>query len=182
MVAEDEILTREGIVRLLTEAGMNVVGQSADAGSIAELVAAQRPAALLIDIRMPPTFTDEGLTAAAQLRARFPDLGILVLSHHLEPAYALRLLQDAPEGVGYLLKERVLDGAMLADAIRRVVSGETVVDPGIVERLLNRKRQRDPLAGLSEREREVLGLVAEGLTNRAVADRLGVTERTVESH
>ena len=182
IVAEDAMLTREGIVRLLAGAGIEVVGEAADAASIGELVSQLHPDAVIMDIRMPPTHTDEGLVAAARLRKTFPDLGILVLSHYLEPAYALRLIDEAPERVGYLLKDRVLDGGMLAEAIQRVVAGETVVDPGIVERLLNRKRQRDPLADLSEREREVLGLVAEGLTNRAVATRLGVTERTVESH
>jgi DNA-binding NarL/FixJ family response regulator len=169
-------------VRLLVEAGHDVVGQASDAESLSVLATEQRPDAVVIDIRMPPTHTDEGLVAAARLRKAFPHLGILVLSQFLEPAYALRLIEEAPEGVGYLLKERVLDGATFAEALRRVVDGETVVDPAIVERLLSRKRSRDPLESLSEREREVLALVAEGLTNHAVAVRLGVTERTVESH
>jgi serine/threonine-protein kinase len=135
-----------------------------------------------VDIRMPPTHTDEGLVAAAQLKERFPALGVVVLSAYLEPAYALRLISENPEGIGYLLKERVVDSAMLLDALRRVCEGETVVDPTIVSRLMGRKRRNDPLAALTPREREVLSLVAEGLTNRAIAERLVVAERTVESH
>ena len=182
IVAEDVMLTREGIVRLLTDAGVEVVAQTGDADTLLVLAASELPDAVLLDIRMPPTHTDEGLRAAVQLKAVFPTLGVIVLSQYVEPAYALQLIEQNPEGVGYLLKERVVDGAMLVDALRRVIDGETVVDPTIVARLLGRKRRNDPLAGLTNREREVLGLVAEGLSNHAIATRLVVTDRTVETH
>jgi DNA-binding NarL/FixJ family response regulator len=182
IVAEDVMFTREGIVRLLKEAGVDVVAQASEAAGLLEGVARERPDAAIVDIRMPPTHTDEGLVAAAQLKERFPALGVVVLSAYLEPAYALRLISENPEGIGYLLKERVVDSAMLLDALRRVCEGETVVDPTIVSRLMGRKRRNDPLAALTPREREVLSLVAEGLTNRAIAERLVVAERTVESH
>jgi DNA-binding NarL/FixJ family response regulator len=182
IVAEDVMFTREGIVRLLKEAGVDVVAQASEAAGLLEGVARERPDAAIVAIRMPPTHTDEGLVAAAQLKERFPALGVVVLSAYLEPAYALRLISENPEGIGYLLKERVVDSAMLLDALRRVCEGETVVDPTIVSRLMGRKRRNDPLAALTPREREVLSLVAEGLTNRAIAERLVVAERTVESH
>ena len=176
------MLTREGIVRLLEEAGVEVVAQSEDAATLIRQVRTERPDAAIVDIRMPPTRTDEGLVAAQQIRAEHPDIGVLVLSHYVEPSYAIRLLEDHPERIGYLLKERVFDVAILVDALRRIGDGETVVDPTIVARLLGRARREDPLAELTEREREVLGLLAEGLSNRAIAGRLFVTERTVEAH
>lgn len=182
IVAEDLMLTREGIVRLLTDAGIDVVAQAGDAEALVQLIGRERPDAVILDIRMPPTHTDEGIVAAARVRDGFPGVGVLVLSHYLESAWALRLVEEHPEGVGYLLKDRVVDGAAIVDALRRVVDGETVVDPTIVARLLGRRRRDDPLATLSAREREVLGLVAEGLSNRAIAERLTVTERTVENH
>ena len=182
VVAEDTMLTREGIVRLLVEAGVDVVAQAEDAGTLIRHVRLERPDAAIIDIRMPPTHTDEGLVAAQEIRTEHPDVGVLVLSHYVEPMYAIRLLEEHPERVGYLLKERVFDVAILIDALRRIGEGETVIDPTIVARLLGRRRREDPLAELTEREREVLGLLAEGLSNRAIAARLFVTERTVEAH
>jgi DNA-binding NarL/FixJ family response regulator len=182
IVAEDLMLTREGIVRLLAEAGVNVIAQVPDSDGLLSLVAAHKPDAVILDIRMPPTHTDEGIVAAGRIRDAFPGVGVLVLSQYVEPSWALRLVAEHPEGVGYLLKERVVEMAVIVDALRRVVDGETVVDPTIVARLLGRRRRQDPLAALSSREREVLGLVAEGLTNRAIAEQLVVAERTVEAH
>ncbi len=182
VVAEDLMLTREGIVRLLGDAGIDVVGVAEDADALLRLVHQQRPDVAITDIRMPPTHTDEGLAAAARIRAEYPTTGVLVLSQYVEPSYAMRLLADHPESVGYLLKERVFDVAVLVDALRRITDGETVIDPTIVSRLLGRKRRDDPLATLTDREREVLALVAEGLSNRAIAERIVVTDRTVEAH
>ena len=182
VVAEDTMLTREGIVRLLEEAGIDVVAQAEEPATLIRQVRLERPDAAIVDIRMPPTHTDEGLVATQQIRAEHPDIGVLVLSHYVEPEYAIRLLEEHPERIGYLLKERVFDVAILVDALRRIGDGETVVDPTIVARLVDRRRRHDPLAELTAREREVLGLVAEGLANRAIAARLFVTERTVEAH
>jgi DNA-binding NarL/FixJ family response regulator len=182
VVAEDTMLTREGIVRLLEAANVEVVAQVEDATALIRQVRLERPDVAIVDIRMPPTHTDEGLVAAQQIRQEHPRIGVLVLSHYVEPSYALRLLEEHPERVGYLLKERVFDIAVLVDALRRITDGETVVDPTIVSRLVDRRRRADPLGGLTRREREVLGLVAEGLSNRALAARLFVTERTVEAH
>jgi serine/threonine-protein kinase len=182
IVVEDLMLTRAGIVHLLTDAGIDVVAQAGDADSLVRLIAQERPDAVVLDIRMPPTHTDEGIVAAARVRDGFPGVGVLVLSHYVESAWALRLVEEHPEGVGYLLKDRVVDGAAIVDALRRVVDGETVVDPTIVARLLGRRRRNDPLASLTTREREVIALVAEGMSNRAIAERLVVAERTVENH
>jgi DNA-binding NarL/FixJ family response regulator len=182
VVAEDTMLTREGIVRLLEEAGVEVVGQAEDVATLMRHVRLERPDAAIVDIRMPPTNTDEGLLAAQQIRAEHPDVGVLLLSHYVEPSYAIRLLEEHPERIGYLLKERVFDVAILVDALRRIGEEETVVDPTIVARLVGRRRRANPLVELTQREREVLGLVAEGLSNRAIAGRLFVTERTVEAH
>ena len=182
VVAEDTMLTREGIVRLLEGSSVEVVAQAEDAATLIRHVRLERPDVAIIDIRMPPTYTDEGLVAAQQIRQEHPAIGVLVLSHYVEPSYALRLLEEHPEQVGYLLKERVFDIAVLVDALRRITDGETVVDPTIVSRLVGRRRREDPLGELTPREREVLGLVAEGLSNRAIAARLFVTERTVEAH
>jgi len=182
VVAEDVMLTREGIVRLLADAGVDVVGQAEDAEELLRRVRLTRPDVAIVDIRMPPTHTEEGLVAAREIRDEHPDVGVLVLSQYVEPNYAMRLIEEHPERVGYLLKERVFDVAILVDALRRLADGETVVDPTIVARLVQRPRRENPLAGLTPREREVLGLVAEGMSNRAIAARLFVTERTVEAH
>jgi DNA-binding NarL/FixJ family response regulator len=182
VVADDTLLIREGIVRLLRDAGIAVVAEAEDAQGLLHQVGLACPDVAVVDIRMPPTHTDEGLVAAQTIRAQHPQVGVLVLSQYVEPSYALRLLQEQPERVGYLLKDRVFDIATVVDALRRIVDGETVIDPTIVSRLVGRRRRQDPLALLSEREREVLGLIAEGLSNRAIATRLYVTERTVEAH
>ena len=182
VVADDVMLTREGIAHLLVEAGIDVVAQAEDADGVLREVRLKQPDVAIVDIRMPPTHTDEGLVAAQRIRADHPAIGVLVLSQYVEPSYALRLLEEHPERVGYLLKQRVFDVAVLVDALRRIVDGETVVDPTIVSRLVGRQRRHDPLAELTPREGEVLGLVAEGLSNGAIASRLFVTERTVEAH
>jgi DNA-binding NarL/FixJ family response regulator len=182
VVAEDVMLTRAGIVRLLTDAGYDVVGEADDLDGLMRRVVSTDPDAVVIDIRMPPSFTDEGIVAAQRIRAEHDDVGVLVLSQYVEPSYAMRLIEDHPERVGYLLKERVFDVAILIDALRRIADGECVIDPTIVARLVGRRRRADPLAVLTDREREVLGLLAEGLSNAAIASRLFVTERTVEAH
>jgi DNA-binding NarL/FixJ family response regulator len=182
VVADDVMLTREGIVRLLRDAEIDVVAEADDAEALLRHVRNTRPDVAIVDIRMPPTHTDEGLVAAQQIRSQYPDVGVLVLSQYVEPSYAMRVLEEHPERTGYLLKDRVFDVALLIDALRRIAESETVVDPTIVSRLVGRRRRTDPLAELSNREREVLGLVAEGLSNKAVAARLFVTERTIEAH
>src|SRR4029453_5148781 len=158
------------------------VAEAEEADGLLRHVRLARPDAAIVDIRMPPTHTDEGLVAAQRIRADHPAVGGLVLSQYVEPSYAMRLLEEHPERVGYLLKDRVFDVAILVDALRRIADGETVIDPTIVSRLVGRHRRADPLEELTEREREVLGLVAEGLSNKAIAARLFVTERTVEAH
>lgn len=182
VVAEDNMLTREGIVSVLTSSGVEVVGVADQADGLLRSVERERPDAAVVDIRMPPTHTDEGLVAARTIRADHPDTVVLVLSQYVETGYALRLLEEHPEGLGYLLKDRLFDGAVLVDALRRLCERESVVDPTIVAQLMRRRRRTDPLDSLSEREQEVLGLVAEGYSNKALAARLSIAERTVEAH
>jgi DNA-binding NarL/FixJ family response regulator len=182
VVADDVLLTRQGIVRLLQDAGIDVVGEAEDAEGLLRNVRLDRPDVAIVDIRMPPTHTDEGLVAAQSIRADHPEIGVLLLSQYVEPSYAMRLVEDHPERVGYLLKERVFDIATVVDALRRIVDGETVIDPTIVARLVARRRRQDPLSQLTGREQEVLGLIAEGMSNRAIASRLFITDRTVEAH
>lgn len=182
VVADDSLLTRAGIASLLASAGVEVVGEASDATELLDLVRQTCPDVALIDIRMPPTHTDEGLVAAREIRGAHPDVGVLVLSQFIEPAYAMQLLEDHPERIGYLLKERVYDIATVVDALRRITEDESVIDPTIVARLIGRRRVIDPLAVLTAREREVLSLLAEGMSNRALASRLFVTERTIEAH
>jgi DNA-binding NarL/FixJ family response regulator len=183
VIADDSVLLREGVSRLLAEAGFEVVGQAADPDELLRVVAEKEPDVAIVDIRMPPTHTDEGLRAARELRSRYPSLGVLVLSQYVRPSYAFELLADDARGVGYLLKDRVSDLRELSDAVHRVGEGGSVLDPSVVSQLVGRRRQgHDPIDDLSEREREVLGLMAEGHTNRAIAERLFITERTVEKH
>jgi DNA-binding NarL/FixJ family response regulator len=182
VLAEDSVLLREGLSRLLEEAGFDVVAVTGDADSALLLVEKYRPDVAVLDIRMPPTHSDEGLRAACEIRLRYPEVGILVLSQYVETSYAARLMADGAEGVGYLLKDRVSDVAELAEAVRRVGSGGCAVDPQVVSRLLGRKRPAGGLDQLSERERDVLALMAEGRSNHAVAEGLFMSEKTVESH
>jgi DNA-binding NarL/FixJ family response regulator len=181
VIADDMMLIRSGLARLLTEAGVEVVGEAADADHLMRLVAVEHPDVAVVDIRMPPTQTDEGLVAARHIRQEWPSTAVLLLSQYLDPRYAQRLFADQPDGLGYLLKERVSDIAVLIDALQRVHEDECVLDPSIVSRLLKRRRAGDPLSRLSAREHEVLALLAEGRSNQGVAAALGVSERTVEA-
>jgi DNA-binding NarL/FixJ family response regulator len=182
VLADDSVLLREGIARLLEDAGMEIVAQSGTADDVVRHVGLHKPDVALVDIRMPPTQTDEGLRAAQQIRKRFPGVGVLVLSQYVEPAYAMELLAETAEGVGYLLKDRVSDVGEFADAVRRVAGGGSALDPAIVSMLVGRRRREDPLEALTPREREVLELMAEGKSNQAIAERLFVTMRAIEKH
>ena len=182
VVAEDSVLLREGIVRILEDAGIEVAGQAGDADDLLRKVRAHRPDVAITDIRMPPTHTDEGLRAAHEIRGELPDVGVLVLSQYVEQGYALDLLADNAAGVGYLLKDRVADVEAFLDAVRRVADGGSALDPEVVSQLLGRRRRDDPLEQLTAREREVLGLMAEGRSNQAIAEALVVSERAVEKH
>ncbi len=182
MIADDSVLLREGIVRLLQETGFDVVAQSGTADDLMRHVAMHRPEVAIVDIRMPPTHTDEGLRAAREIRERFPLTGVLVLSQYIEQGYALDLLSESAEGVGYLLKDRISDVEQFASSVRRVAEGGSALDPAVVSELIGRQRKDDPLGALTPREREVLELMAEGRSNQAIADRLFVTLRAVEKH
>jgi DNA-binding NarL/FixJ family response regulator len=182
IVADDSTLLREGVVRLLEEAGFEVAGQAADGEELLRKVRAHKPDVAVVDVRMPPTHTDEGLRAAREIRAELPAVGVLVLSQYVEVAYARELLAESAEGLGYLLKDRVADVAALTEAVRRVGEGGSALDPEVVSQMLGRQRRDDPLAELTPREREVLGLMAEGRSNGAIAAELVVTERAVEKH
>jgi len=181
VVADDVMLLRSGLARLLTDAGVEVVGEACDADELLRAVAEHRPDVALVDIRMPPTFTDEGLLAARRVRERHPGTAVVLLSQYLQVRYAERLLADQPGGIGYLLKERVADIAVLVDALRRVTEGECVIDPTIVSRLLGRRRADSPLTRLTPREHDILTLMAQGRSNSGIAAELGISERTVEA-
>lgn len=182
VIADDELLLREGVARLLADAGIDVVATVDNADALLERVARVKPDVALVDIRMPPTHRDEGIVAAREIRANHPETGVLVLSHYLESIYALRLLEDHPERCGYLLKERVSDIAVLVDALRRIAEDECVIDPTIVNQLLHKPRDTGPLDTLTERERDVLEAMAEGYSNEAIAGRLFLSTKTVEAN
>jgi DNA-binding NarL/FixJ family response regulator len=182
VIAEDSVLLREGVARILADAGFEVVGQAGTAEELMLKVRSYSPDVAIVDIRMPPTHTDEGLQAAHEIREKHPGIGVLVLSQYVEPAYAMELLAESAEGVGYLLKDRISDVQEFSDAVRRVADGGSALDPQIVSQLVGRRRGDDPLGELTPREREVLGLMAEGRSNQGIAERLVVTERAVEKH
>ena len=182
VVADDSVLLREGVVRLLEEKGFDVVAQAGDAEDLIRKVNAHKPDVAVVDIRMPPTNTDDGLRAALEIRATHPDTGVLVLSQYVEEGYALELVGDSAGGVGYLLKDRVADVDRFVDSVRRVAEGGSALDPEVVSQLVGRARRDDPLGELTPREREVLELMAEGRSNNAIAAQMIVTERAVEKH
>jgi DNA-binding NarL/FixJ family response regulator len=182
-VADDAVILREGLARLLDEAEFEVVGLASDADELYRLVERSRPDVAIVDIRMPPTHTDEGLQAAKRIRARWPEIGILVLSQFVQARYAVELLAHGTEGVGYLLKDRVSDLEELTTSVRRIGEGGSVLDPSVVAQLVGQRRKGDdPLEHLTERELEVLALMAEGRSNKAIGERLFITEHTVEKH
>jgi DNA-binding NarL/FixJ family response regulator len=182
VIADDEMLLREGLARLLTDAGIDVVGKAATADALLRRVELTNPDIAIVDIRMPPTHTDEGLVAAHHIRTTHPNVGVLVLSHYLESHYAMRLLEEHPERAGYLLKDRVRDVAVLIDALERINEGECVLDPTIVSRLVGRPREPSALDELTAREREVLALIAEGHSNDGICKKLFLSPKTVETH
>jgi DNA-binding NarL/FixJ family response regulator len=182
VIADDSLLVREGIASLLRRAGFDVVAEAATGEEAVELVDAHAPDLAVLDVRMPPTQTDEGLRAAREIRARHPRVGIVILSQHVEVGLAMRALAETPERLGYVLKDRVTETDDFAATLRRVAGGGSALDPKVFEQLLGARRDDGPLSGLSEREREVLALVAEGLSNRAIGERLGITEGGVQKH
>jgi DNA-binding NarL/FixJ family response regulator len=182
VIADDAVLFREGLARVLEAAGIEVAAQVGDAEQLLAQIRADPPAAVVVDIRMPPTHTAEGLEAARRIRAEHPRVGVLVLSQYVEPHHAVQLLQDGAGGVGYLLKDRVADVGEVVDAVRRVATGGSVIDPEVVAQLVGRRRTRDPIQELTERERQVLALMAEGRSNQAIGERLFLSPKTVEAH
>ena len=182
IVADDSVLLREGLARLLDESGFEVVAQAGDGEELLRKAKAHKPDIAIVDIRMPPTHTDEGLRAAIAIRETIPDTGVLVLSEYLEEQYALELLADDAAGVGYLLKSRISDVDRFAEAVRRVAEGGSALDPEVVSQMVGRRRVKDPLEELTPREREVLRLMAEGRSNHAIAETLVISERAVEKH
>jgi DNA-binding NarL/FixJ family response regulator len=182
VIADDAVLFREGLARVLEAAGIEVAAQVGDAEQLLAQIRANPPAAVVVDIRMPPTHTAEGLEAARRIRAEHPRVGVLVLSQYVEPHHAVQLLQDGAGGVGYLLKDRVADVGEVVDAVRRVATGGSVIDPEVVAQLVGRRRTRDPIQELTERERQVLALMAEGRSNQAIGERLFLSPKTVEAH
>jgi DNA-binding NarL/FixJ family response regulator len=182
MVADDQVLFRAGLSRLLTDAAIEVTAQVGDAGALLDAVDRDPPDAVVLDIRMPPTHTTEGLDAARRLAIRHPQVGVLVLSAFVEPHYAMRLVDSGAARAGYLLKERVTDPAELVDALHRITQGGVVIDPGVVAQLLGRRRTAGPLDALSTRERDVLAVMAEGRSNQAICDRLFLSPKTVEAY
>jgi DNA-binding NarL/FixJ family response regulator len=182
VLADDAGLIRQGLARLLDDAGIEVVGQAANGAELLMLVNATRPDVAIVDIRMPPTFTDEGLVAAQQLQLRHPGIGVLVLSQYVDLAYAMKLITDNAERVGYLLKDRITDAAQFTSAVRHIADGGSLVDPSLVTELLQAKRAPSPLANLTVREREVLELLAQGRTDRGIAAELYLAPKTVEAH
>jgi DNA-binding NarL/FixJ family response regulator len=182
VIADDELLLREGVARLLQEAGIEVVAQAGDTPDLLRKVGAHKPDVAIVDVRMPPDLTDDGLRAAIEIRRRWPAVGVVVLSQHLVERFVAELLGDDAHGVGYLLKHRVADLGYFIDAVRSVAQGGTALDPEVVGRMLGRKRREDPLDALTPREREVLQLMAEGLSNQGIADRLVVGAPAVEKH
>jgi DNA-binding NarL/FixJ family response regulator len=182
IVADDSVLLREGVTRLLENAGHEVVGQAADRDELMRKARAHKPDVAIIDIRMPPTHTDEGLQAARAIREEMPDTGVVVLSAYIEETYALELLGEDAAGVGYLLKDRVWDGDRFAEAVRRVAEGGSALDPEVVSHMLGRRRIKEPLEELTPREYDVLTLMAEGRSNQAIAEKLVISGRAVEKH
>jgi DNA-binding NarL/FixJ family response regulator len=182
VIAEDAVLLREGLSRVLSDAGLQIDGTASDGEQLLKLVDRLRPDVVLTDVRMPPTQTTEGLQAALRIRRQWPGTAVVVLSQHVETELLFELLADDPRGVGYVLKERVAEVKQFADAIRRVAAGESVIDPDVVSRLVMRPRHNSPLDALTEREREVLGLIAQGRSNHAIAEHLWLSPKTLETH
>jgi DNA-binding NarL/FixJ family response regulator len=182
VIAEDSALLREGLARILAEGDFEVAGQCANAEELHDVVRRRRPNVAVVDVRMPPTHTDEGARAARELREQYPEMGVLLLSQVVEAAHALALFSERPEGFGYLLKDRVLEIDDFLEAVRRVGRGGTAIDPDVIAQLLGRPREDDPLSELTPREREVLALMAEGLSNRGICGRLFLSPKTVEAH